>query len=431
MPSLKERASARSVRYQAQVALTRAERATDQTTETGVVVLDTNGCDPFRVAAIAVALSDPSGLTMTSLKAPLQLNKSLFSVRDGAMVLGRAVLAVAGELAGRGDAGPLHGDLPVDAAVAAIRAHVPGSEHWRVQDFAGAAGMGFRTPAARLGDLVVYCGIHANVATRGVKIVQHVDFMPAAAADGATPSNDPAGIGSGKSFEAELGLVALPPPRNDLERALRAGDSVGTMRTSDSVGIVDALIAPDQELLHRVRTRGWAVFPGSDETRRLAEECLADCERYFNHCLFDRVGVDRHLSFADLADPAWRIINGRKEAERIAGNPNFCNVATLKRDADGNERMVHNGTAQGGNGLCCVSDGMGVATNMRLSPSQMALQCCADVFAVMSALYNTDRLVWIPERFRVKASDDSWDGKVKLSRGSTMPPHVDVVVGGA
>lgn len=183
---------------------------------------------------------------------------------------------------------------------------------------------------------------------------------------------------------------------------------------------MDAVLT--DEHMRRVQDQGWVVVPGA--TMRAVyprwdiwcDDALQSLTDYLNWVVLEDNGfghLDWRFDLSRTDDPHIIALSGsRRDAAAVFDGDQW---ALYKKCYDG--QRTH--TAQNGNVLITGVSGMGAATNLYDSPSQLNLElACA---SIAQQLYGTRELMMVPERMRVKV------GTSKQSNELAM--HSDTLIG--
>jgi hypothetical protein len=153
------------------------------------------------------------------------------------------------------------------------------------------------------------------------------------------------------------------------------------------------------------------------------DRALSEFESYFNYAMNDGTHHLFKFDFTKEKDDLWNVLKGKKDSERITGEPYFLN----KTDVVAGGLLRHRHTSQNGSGKVTMYSGMGEATNFYGGPECLALSCDPFIIAMFLKAYNyPPRMFNCQERWRVKSRAPISTHKHTLK--NLMAFHVDTQV---
>lgn len=138
------------------------------------------------------------------------------------------------------------------------------------------------------------------------------------------------------------------------------------------------------------------------EWNNIVSDLKREFMEYFNWTLFGSEPEFSRLSLSleDTKNPVWALISGkRSEAKTHLGDE-----YGLYKFSEKENRRTHN--PQNGGTKLAGDSGFGAAANVYDLPSQRKLVSSIPIFSLMSQLYGTTELLHVPERFRIKSSNN-------------------------
>lgn len=307
---------------------------------------------------------------------------------------------------------------------------------------------------AKRNDIVVYKNaFHGNAACSTPRIVIHQDALPHGNTDAerdmllkafeAFRDGEQHGLDYGKhnrSAQVELEMYRarkkegvdawLPEMPQEERQKCYMGELDWDACSVGKEPVFSGLIT--QQDRDRLEAHGYIVIDTNErlehedylDWRMHVELALYELEHAFNYALFESRGLtDKSkywLSFDDDEEKRttelWQALSDQTACERILGERFFMNI---KRGG------THVKTAQGGNGMCTKSCGMGFATNATRGKAQLSLGCHEVLISMFQELYETPYVYNTHERFRVKYGTGKKTSD-EYPRDGLMPCHSDI-----
>ena len=301
------------------------------------------------------------------------------------------------------------------------------------------------------GDLIFYKSFHGNSSIELPACVQHLDYIPHKQI-GKNSKNilknrysqlktNPTSLIPTKSSAADIQMMYFKSLDEFNTGVPELPEIPDDPYVSASLGKTEYKSIPTHQLYERdivtkedkntLKKRGYVVIPMRERLPKIeytewigkVKAALKDFGKFFNWAILERNGVtDKSFDLENRQDPTWDLLRGEAKCKETLGLKLKKILYMSKKTKTGDIKFC--GTAQGGNGMCTKTCGMGHATNYFRSTESLSVSSSKYVVRCFQQLYNETEVHNCTDRWRLKVGTGNDIDNLR-PKTNIMPCHED------